>query len=119
MEPTCFYWQHPKLGLLLGIGERAVILQSIDVGLNELQDFLNLHKGQYIFGYLSFDVKNTFENLDSTNPDDLEFPLIHFWVPESIFQLDSSLALLWAIPAPKTGTKQQLSWKNFSARKVL
>jgi len=95
MEPTCFYWQHPKLGPLLGIGERAVILQSIDVGLNELQDFLNLHKGQYIFGYLSFDVKNAFENLDSTNPDDLEFPLIHFWVPESIFQLDSSLALLW------------------------
>lgn len=95
MEPTCFYWQHHKMGPLLGIGKRQVLQCNTVVNLEETERFFEDNHGNYIFGYISFDVKNSFEKLTSNNADFLQFPLLHFWVPESLFQLDNSCAFIW------------------------
>ncbi|WP_299899138.1 aminodeoxychorismate synthase component I [uncultured Aquimarina sp.] len=41
----------------------------------------------WIFGYLSYDLKNDTENLVSKNPDNLEFPDLYFFQPKKIFLL--------------------------------
>ncbi len=39
----------------------------------------------WLFGYLSYDLKNELEDLQSENIDKLEFPKLYFFVPEYIF----------------------------------
>ena len=41
----------------------------------------------WIFGHISYDVKNEIENLTSSNPDGIGFPDIHFFVPEIVLIL--------------------------------
>lgn len=54
--------------------------------LDELELFIKKHQQQHhwIFGYLSYDIKNGIENLQSDNPDVMGFPEIHFFVPELV-----------------------------------
>ena len=49
---------------------------------SELQSFLNLNTGKYIFLTLGFDLKNTFYGSQSDNPDYFEFPDIVAFVPK-------------------------------------
>ncbi|WP_411274401.1 anthranilate synthase component I family protein [Daejeonella sp.] len=48
----------------------------------QLEDFLKDHTG-YIPGYLSYDLKNELESLESNNPDKLNFPDLYFFIPEN------------------------------------
>jgi para-aminobenzoate synthetase component I len=52
--------------------------------LDSLQLFINKHNGKWIFGYLSYDAKNEIEKLKSNNFDRLDFPILHFVVPETV-----------------------------------
>jgi len=52
--------------------------------------FQELHKyhsalNDYIFGYLSYDLKNDTENLQSANSDGLAFPDLYFFQPKKLF----------------------------------
>lgn len=49
-----------------------------------LQSFISRNKGRWMFGVISYDVKNEIENLSSKNPARVSMPLIHFFVPEKI-----------------------------------
>lgn len=39
----------------------------------------------YLFGYLTYDLKNSIENLESNNFDGLQFPDIYFFQPKKLF----------------------------------
>jgi para-aminobenzoate synthetase component I len=39
----------------------------------------------WIIGYLSYDLKNQLENLKSEKADSMHYPLVHFFVPQTIF----------------------------------
>ncbi len=41
----------------------------------------------WLFGYLSYDLKNDIENLSSSNFDGLDFPKIYFFQPSKIIQI--------------------------------
>lgn len=43
-----------------------------------------------IFGFLSYDLKNEIENLSSSNPDSVGFPLLYFFKPRYIFRLNGN-----------------------------
>lgn len=45
------------------------------------KDFYEQHKN-WMFGFLSYDLKNEIENLDSLNPDQHDFPDLFFFVPK-------------------------------------
>jgi para-aminobenzoate synthetase component 1 len=47
-------------------------------------------KQDWIFGFLTYDLKNELENLTSKNFDGLEFPSMHFFQPEYIFLKNES-----------------------------
>lgn len=41
----------------------------------------------WIFGFLTYDLKNDLEDLSSKNTDNLEFPLLHFFQPQHLLKL--------------------------------
>lgn len=49
-----------------------------------LKTFSDQHS-DWIFGFLSYDLKNQLENLTSDNVDHIKMPLMHFYVPEIVF----------------------------------
>ncbi len=95
MESTCFLWNHQQHGQVIGVGSSHELKLRPNFDHTLIQDFFTLHKGKYIFGYLSYDLKNEFENLSSNHQDHLDFPLLHFWVPDSLFQVKEKPYLLW------------------------
>lgn len=54
-----------------------------DESFNKLKTFIDL-KSDWIFGYLSYDLKNSVEKLHSENFDGLKFPEIYFFQPQKI-----------------------------------
>lgn len=57
---------------------------------DELTAFANLEEYQkttkdWLFGYLSYDLKNDVENLHSNNFDGLKFPSLYFFQPKKVF----------------------------------
>ncbi len=71
--------------LAFGEGERFVMNENSN--LQDLQQFINQHVGKYIFGYLSYDLKEQIHQIPSKNPDHLKFPEAYFWVPKNAVRL--------------------------------
>lgn len=61
---------------------------TIDGG-NKIESLKKFYDRQqdWLFGFLSYDLKNEMESLESRNPDNLGFPELHFFVPEIIIEL--------------------------------
>jgi para-aminobenzoate synthetase component 1 len=76
--------------LAFGKGE-AIRIESKSVegnsGLNQLEQFIQKNNNSYLFGYLSYDLKNEIHNLSSHNIDSVEFPLIYFWKPQYVVEM--------------------------------
>lgn len=52
--------------------------------------------GDWIFGYLSYDLKNDVEQLTSSNYDGLDFPALFFFQPKKIIQInDNEVSFLY------------------------
>ncbi len=63
-------------------------IEQISPGLDDrafdvLKDFSDQHQ-DWLFGFLSYDLKNQLENLTSKNPDLIEMPLLHFFLPQVV-----------------------------------
>jgi para-aminobenzoate synthetase component I len=72
---------------LIAIGcTNEIIVKNDHNALTSLQTFSKKNKF-WIFGFLSYDLKNEIENLDSGNTDGLDFPLLHFFVPQVVIQI--------------------------------
>jgi para-aminobenzoate synthetase component 1 len=73
---------------LIAIGcNQKIIIDGRQNALQQLQQFIDKKKG-WLFGYLSYDVKNEIENLTSTNDDGLEFPVIQFFAPTLVIKMN-------------------------------
>ena len=48
----------------------------------------HVEKEDWIFGFLTYDLKNEIEDLESNNEDHLAFPSIHFFQPRYLFTCD-------------------------------
>jgi para-aminobenzoate synthetase component 1 len=88
-EHVCFFdsnkknnrGQHVEYDALLAIGAIRSFVTSADVpSLEKFQSFCDAKKS-WLFGYLSYDLKNETEALHSENADGTGFPLIHFFEP--------------------------------------
>ena len=67
--------------------EKEVVCTSKNINLEKLNDFLAIPE-KWKFGYISYDLKNQFENLSSSNADGLEFPEVSFFIPKTLFKID-------------------------------
>lgn len=72
---------YSAFGVYIGAGKVADLTDSDKSSFVALEHFLNSNQG-YIPGYFSYDLKNEVENLNSENPDNLEFAKIYFFLPK-------------------------------------
>ena len=80
--------QHIYKDTLIAIGKTNELLVNSENGLKQLEEFYNAQKNNWLFGYLSYDLKNEIEQLNSNNDDAIQFPLLHFFVPELVIEID-------------------------------
>lgn len=71
--------------MAIGVQEELTVSAGFEC-FQALNDFLQKHK-KWVFGFLSYDLKNQVENLSSKNHDGLAFPEICFIVPKVVYSL--------------------------------
>lgn len=81
---------------LLGTGSEAQLFKTQESGFDALRNFYNLHH-DWLFGFLTYDLKNDVENLSSSNPDHLGFPKLHFFQPSVVIESQSKQVLIHTI----------------------
>lgn len=80
---------------LAGLGSINEITGTDIDSFKNLYEF-NQNTKDWLFGYLTYDLKNEIENLDSNNIDELAFPALHFFSPEIvIISKDSKISFLY------------------------
>jgi para-aminobenzoate synthetase component 1 len=81
-----FYLDDPNGQGLLAFNTNECFPQIVGCDLNQIDDFLALHKGSYIFNYLCYDLKNQIERLASKNADRIGFEGFLFYVPSHVYK---------------------------------
>ena len=69
---------------ILAIDALTVLKTDYFDAFNRLEDYQSSTK-DWIFGYLTYDLKNTTEHLQSENFDGLDFPDLYFFQPKKLF----------------------------------
>jgi para-aminobenzoate synthetase component I len=81
-------WSNDPFGKyqsLMGVGMISELVQKPGSNaFDELTHFTD-QNNDWIFGFLSYDLKNQLEDLRSENDDGVKMPLMNFFVPEMIF----------------------------------
>lgn len=72
---------HGKYELMLAVGDSAQIAIKSTQAFDKLKAFYE-EQQNWIFGLLTYDLKNDVEQLVSNNPDQLLFPDLFFFVPQ-------------------------------------
>lgn len=92
-QPFCFldsnhYPSRPgTYECLIGAGAlRALTCPQASGAFNRLEHFL-AEKPSWLFGHLSYDLKNDVEQLSSVHQDKVGFPLLHFFEPQYTLEL--------------------------------
>lgn len=86
-EPTAYI--HTGQGkALFAFGKGAYIRCNTGNALEQMDDFLAKHRNAYLFSFLGYDLKNEIEDLQSANPDGLEFPDLFCWHPEYVIEIE-------------------------------
>lgn len=81
--------------------------------LQELNIFLEKHKNKWIFGHVSFDVKEELFNIPSLHKSNIQFPPLFFFVPEIVIKLTKeNITIFSATDNPQTIYAAILSQKN-------
>lgn len=87
----CFLDNHnyefeKRFECIAGYGEIKSITANTSTDFRKVDAFKTENE-DWIFGHVSYDLKNEIENLSSENPGLVEFPDFYFFVPEVIFIL--------------------------------
>ncbi len=86
MENICYLNSNDGSGILTFGVDSEINISGVN-SLEKLQEFIDENKDSYIFGCLSYDLKNDIETLNSANFDGLNFPDLHFWKPKYVVRL--------------------------------
>ncbi len=75
--------KYSKFSTIAALGAIKIISSKSD-SFNKLLKFHSNQK-DWMFGFLSYDIKNEIEDLKSENIDEFNFPNLEFFIPETIF----------------------------------
>ena len=76
---------HMKYHMLVGVDSISTLVSNSD-SFNSLRSFHNSKK-DWMFGYMSYDLKNEVEDLQSNNADELDLPNVYFFQPKWVFEI--------------------------------
>ncbi|MGY5847774.1 aminodeoxychorismate synthase component I [Salegentibacter sp. HM20] len=86
LDSNNFEQNHGQYEAILAVGAFTAIKTDYHSAFDKLQEYQETTK-DWIFGYLSYDLKNDVEQLQSQNFDGLHFPDLYFFQPQKIFLL--------------------------------
>jgi len=75
---------------VLAVDSATSIQTDFHGAFDSLKDYQSA-TNDWIFGYLSYDLKNDIENLKSTNFDGLQFPDLYFFQPKKLFLIKNNV----------------------------
>jgi para-aminobenzoate synthetase component 1 len=75
--------------LLVASGHKAKLVCDVKGAFDQLKDFTTRHKGEWIVGYLTYDLKNDVEQLTSNHPNHIGFPALCMVVPEKMLAISN------------------------------
>lgn len=84
LDSNQFPQKYSSFQALLAVGTQSSLESNYPNAFQKLKDYYNSTQ-DYIFGFLSYDLKNDIENLSSNNFDGLHFPELFFFQPLKIF----------------------------------
>ena len=76
--------KHASYDAILAVDAFTCIQTDYQEAFQKLKEYQTVTQ-DWIFGYLTYDLKNSLENLQSTNFDGLEFPDLFFFQPKKLF----------------------------------
>lgn len=80
--------KHISSSKLVAVGStQELCISNSQNALLELQQFYDQKKG-WLFGYITYDLKNEIEKLNSENADKLAFPTLQFFSPKVVLQIE-------------------------------
>jgi para-aminobenzoate synthetase component 1 len=93
MDSNHYEQQYSNYDAILAVDAFTSIQTDYQNAFNQLKEFQTL-TNDWIFGYLTYDLKNDVEALSSTNFDDLQFPDLFFFQPQKLFLIkDDNITL--------------------------
>lgn len=84
VAPIAYFNSNDGTGMF-AYGKESYI--ELSKGLSDVQSFIDQHAGNYVFGCLSYDLKNELYDLESTNTDEVNFPSLLFWKPLVVYAI--------------------------------
>lgn len=102
-------WQQQEC--LVAAGVQWQVKANAGKALPLLQSFLQQHKGEWVFGHLSYDLKAETEGIASLHPTNILFPDLCFFVPEVVVQLQPEQIIIHA----KTEAEAEAIWRNIQS----
>ncbi len=84
MDSNDFMQQYSSFDGILAVEAFTAIKTDYHNGFDSLKEYQQQSK-DWIFGYLSYELKNDTEKLFSKNDDELEFPDLYFFQPKKLF----------------------------------
>ena len=85
-----FHNQYSKIGNILAIGAKSEFSALEGSAFAGLEEFKSRYPQAMIPGFLSYDLKNEIEELETRHPNPLGFPDAYFFVPEIIIEFNPS-----------------------------
>jgi len=86
LDSNNYHENYGEFDALLAVGAFTAIKTDYYQAFAKLQEYQHTTK-DWIFGYLSYDLKNDVERLSSKNHDALDFPDLYFFQPQKLFLL--------------------------------
>lgn len=83
LDSNNFDDKYSKFDLLLAVGVKDELIATPGSPFKALEDFHSKNPG-WVIGYLTYDLKNKIEKLESNNPDHLLFPDLYFFSPQHL-----------------------------------
>jgi para-aminobenzoate synthetase component 1 len=95
LNPNQIDYPNEPFSELLAIGTK----QTIPVGDSTFQSLEQFHASEkcWLFGFLTYDLKNELENVKSENSDFLHFPKAYFYEPTYLFKFEKEQVWSWKL----------------------
>ncbi len=75
--------KYGEIEAVLAVGAHEILSSDSNKAFDKLKEFRKKNQ-DYLFGYLTYDLKNDTEDLSSKNPDQLDFPELFFFQPKKV-----------------------------------
>lgn len=87
LDNNAYDFKHSSYECIAGVGAINSITAAAGNALQQLKTFQQEHNG-WLFGHLSYDLKNELELLNSNHPDYCQFPDLFFFIPQYVLLLN-------------------------------